>query len=133
MAKKQQNYKKLKEFWYKKLKRNGFNDIESDEEHLKVWAWNISHTTKYGKNSVQWASSKAEYYHMAAQFLNDHKFETNRERVIWEYHANAISCRDISKLLKKVRVKIDRTSVWRIVKRLENIMKEMYMNGYKKE
>lgn len=69
---------------------------------------------------------------MATKFLNDYKFETNRERIIWEYHTEGISVRDIVKLLKKARLKrVYRRIVWETISKLENTMKKMYMLGYK--
>jgi hypothetical protein len=135
MAKKQpQDYKKLKKVWYKKLAQSGFIDIERNEDDLKVNDWYFSRTAKYGGSSIEWSQSKADYYYMATQFLNNYKFETNLERIIWEYHSNAVSHRDITDILNKAKVtKTNRTYVGRIIKALATEMKLMYINGYKNE
>lgn len=117
------DYDKLRAVWYKKLKDDGFEDIESDDHNLKVWSSKFARK----KTLVSW-QAKAAYYYMAENFLRDYKFVSNREKVIWEYHANALSIREITRLLKKVRIKTSRMAVWRIVIRLEKIMKKMYMN-----
>lgn len=118
------DYKKLKKLWYQKLKTSGFEDAESSEHHLKVWSSQFAR-----KKSVLSWEAKAAYYHMANAFLNAYKFESDLERIIWEYHSNAISVRNITKLLKKVQIHTNRMTVWRTVNKLENKMKEMYLIG----
>ena len=120
-------YEKLRAVWYKKLEKEGFVDIESDEDNLKSWSAKFA-TPK----SQELMESKAAYYHMATHFLNDYQFESALEKTILEYHTEAISVRDIAKLLrKKTKVMtLDRNVVWKTVKRLETIMKKMYMSGY---
>ncbi len=120
-------YEKLRAVWYKKLEKEGFSDIESDEYNLKVWS------AKFAKVSPEVYQAKEAYTHMATSFLNDYKFENPLERLIWEYHTEAISIRDIVKLLrKKTKVMtINRSSIWAIVNRLETSMKKMYLTGYK--
>lgn len=111
--------------WYKKLAKSGFEDIETDEQHLKVWSSKFAR-----KTSLDSWQAKASYYTMATNFLNDYPFETPRERIIWEYHANGLSVRDIAITLNKVarsrRTKTNRTTVWLAVKRLESIMYRLY-------
>lgn len=118
---KNEQYKKLEEYWYKKLEKDGFNDVESSEDHLKMWT-----STMLKKSTPTWRA-KEHYYYMATQFLNDYKFESNRERIIWEYHANGISVRDIVVILKKVRIKLKKDAVWLIIKKLQAAMKRLYL------
>jgi hypothetical protein len=124
MSKKKLDLKTETAKWYAKLKRDGFDDIESDEDNLKVWS-----TIFFKKHSIEQIQAKQAYYQMATNFLNDYKFNNNRERIIWEYHANGISLRDIGKVLKKAKIKkaTNRTDVWKVVKRLKLIMYDMYM------
>jgi hypothetical protein len=122
---KKSEFNKLKALWYKKLERSGFKDIEQDEVYFKN-----SNVSVIDQRRVTW-QSQAEYYQMATDFLNVHPFKSRVERIIWEYHANGISTRDIADILNKVRKnKILRMTVWRIVKRLEIIMKKMYLVGH---
>lgn len=126
---KSDDYDKLRAIWYQKLKDEGYNDIESDEDHLKTWS------TKFAskKSQADW-QAKATYYSMASNFLNDYPFENDLERIIWEYHANAISVRDIAITLNKAGItKTNRTTVWQTIKRLEAKMKSLYLSGYIKK
>lgn len=116
---------KLKKIWYKKLKDEGFEDIEPHENTLKRW-------TSYfnSPRALELAESRQEYYYMANQFLNEYKFETALEKTIWEYHSNAISYRNITKLLKQVKIKeTNRTSIGSIIKRLRSIMFKTYLHN----
>lgn len=123
-TKKLQDYKTLKAIWYKKLEKSGFEDIEAEDERLKAWSSQFKR-----QRSVDSWEAKAAYYSMADSFLNDYKFASRIERIIWEYHANGLSIRGIVETLNKVRKKkTHRTEVWLTVNRLETAMKNMYMN-----
>lgn len=122
---KKAEFQKLKTKWYGKLKKSGFEDIESDEDNLKVW----SSIFYLRRSNISW-EAKASYYQMASNFLEEYKFTSNIEKIIWEYHSNGIGVRDISKLLKKAKiksVKTARTSVWLIIKKLRSSMYQMYL------
>lgn len=112
------NYTQLRKIWYAKLAKSGFEDIEQDENNLKEWSSRI-----INKQYIDPLQTDAEYYYLATNFLNTYGFESERERIIWEYHANAISCRDIAKLLRKVRIKTTKTAVWLVIKRLRSVMR----------
>lgn len=119
---KPQSYEKLKEVWYKKLEKSGFEDIEKDEYNLK------QHSSRFAEPVVvrNW-HAKSEYYSMAGQFLNNYKFASNLEKVIWEYHSNGISMRNIAKLLKRVKIiKPNKDNINEIISRLIAEMKKMY-------
>lgn len=96
---KPKTYAQEKKLWYDKLKASGFEDIETPEGFLKQ-----NSASKFlSKKAIRSEGrSKEEYYYMATKFLHDYKFENEMEKVIWEYHANGISYRDISKLMKEV-------------------------------
>lgn len=126
-------YDKLRKIWYKKLSKvkdenypDGFSDIEFEDETLRIWS-----TPFQRKKSIISGAAKETYYRHCRYFLNDHKFSTRREEIIWAYHSEGISVRDIVKLLKKVRIKMARTQVWEVINKLEKIMKKMYLPGYK--
>ena len=125
-------YNKIRAVWYKKLKDEGFEDIEQDEDTLK--SWSSTHFNKKGF-SPEYRMSKIEYYQMATNFLNDYTFESNLDKIIWEYHAEAISTRDIAKLLTaaKIKKKMSHWPVFCVIKRLEEAMKRMYLSGYQKQ
>lgn len=124
------SYQTLKTVWYAKLKKSGFEDVEKDEYRLKQYAAKFNAQDpgiQYGWNFKQ------EYYSMAREFLNHYKFQTTIDKVIWEYHTEGISCRNISKLLKKVKTLVnpDRNYVFRIISKLKTDMKKAYLPGYK--
>lgn len=111
----------LKEQWAEKLKKSGFEDIEQDEFYFKTGSKGVIDPRR-----VTW-ESQAEYYQLSRYFLNDYTFQSERELIVWEYHTNGISIRDIAETLKKVGVKkFGRKPVREMIKRLENIMKKMY-------
>ncbi len=123
---KKAEFNKLKAKWYKKLEKSGFQDLEQDEIYFK----RANFTTRNRTREFTWTSIQ-EYYQMASDFLASHDFESRIEQIIWEYHTNGISTRDIADTLNKVRrKKILRMTVWRIVKRLEAVMKQV--NGVTK-
>ncbi len=127
-ASKKDEYSKIRAVWYDILKKDGFDDIEQDENNLKVWS-----SDKFGrkKGLVQnggW-QSKADYYRMADWFTNDYKFKNKLERTIWTEHAKGTSIVEITKLLKAKRIKTNRDKVWKTIRTLENKMKTMYLVG----
>jgi hypothetical protein len=121
-------FEKLKEKWYSKLKREGFEDIEKDEDSLKVWSSTIFGKTKALIQHGGW-QAKATYYQMASTFLSEYKFDNDRERKIWEKHSEGLSMRDISVSLGTKRSKTySRTYVWMVIKKLRIKMFDMYMS-----
>ena len=133
--KKQPSYEEQRDKWYAKLKREGFEDIEvigDPHERLKLWSSTlIANRTKVFTQHGGW-EAKAEYYRLAAHFLNDYKFKKRVEAVIWDYHANGISIRDIAKTLNKVRSKkLNYWDIWAILKRLRAEMYKMYLPNRK--
>ena len=116
-------FEALKDKWYDKLKAEGFNDIESDENNLKEWDTSIF--SRYDQNTI---GAKEEYFRLAGQFLNSHKFEDAREKLIWELHAEGLSFNDIAKKLKSKRYKVcSRSSMHITVKKLTEEM--LQQNG----
>lgn len=122
-----QDLQTLKEVWHGKLQRSGFEDIERDELRLKTMS-NKFNTDMVRRN---W-HAKSEYYSMAGQFLHNYQFKTRLERIIWEYHANGLSIRDIAKILKKVKItSIKRGAIFKKIKKLTVEMYKMYMPDHK--
>ncbi len=116
---------KLTAKWYKKLAdETNFVDIETLEGELKRPGLNnhAYYTT------IGW-EAKVSYYTMAEYFLNDYKFDSNINRVMWEYHANGLSYREIAKLLKELKLtkKISYVTVAHVIKKLRNSMYAMYV------
>jgi hypothetical protein len=123
------SFEKLKKEWYTKLKKEGFEDIERHES--ATFALKSSSNKFNTADVARDYYAKSEYYSMARKFLHDYKFSSNLEKVIWEYHTEAISARDIAKLLVKVKViKPNKDNISQIIARLAQEMKKIYLVGY---
>lgn len=119
----------LQQFWYKKLEDEGFEDIEQTDGKLKSWSSRFAHS-----RIQELREEKEPYYYMCNQFLNEYKFDSRFEQIIWEYHSNALSSREIAKIFDKAKVyKTNRQTVWLIIKRLEKAMKNMYISSSQHE
>lgn len=119
---KTKKFKELQKKWYKKIEKEGFKDIETDEDHLKEWDSHI-----FSRYSPHIMASKEEYFRLAGQFSNSYEFESLRERLIWEYHAEGLSFNEISEKLKKRGYKVhSRSSMHIIVKKLADEMFKRY-------
>ncbi len=119
------DFEKLKAKWYAKAAKAGFEEIERNENDLKVGSSRLFIRHKYTKELWE---AKEEYYRLAEHFLNEYKFENDLERIIWEYHTNAISAVNISKLLTKAKVsKLKDGAIKKTIKRLSDTMKRQYL------
>lgn len=114
---------RLKEIWYKKLKDTGFDDIELSEQYSNRRS--TSRSNDWIDPLLRQATE--DYYTMAYHFLHSYEFESEIEKVIWEYHAEGLSIRNIVKILKDVKVETNRIKVWKTVNRLTTIMKGLYL------
>lgn len=111
-----ENFKKLQAKWYKKLKASGFEDIEdvsSPNELLKTWDSQYF-LQRYDPGRFK---AKERYFELARQFLQDHVFETTREKDIWAEHAEGRSTREIAR-----RRRIPAGRIRKIIKPLEELM-----------
>ena len=125
--KRRTEYEKLRAFWYGVLKAEGFNDIEQDEDTLKEWSSRTLRKNQHENLLDSWAD-KMEYYNLATRFLNEFPFEKELYRVIWSYHVEGISYRNIAKILRKAKVaRLKKDTIWRIVSELKLTMKQMYL------
>jgi hypothetical protein len=128
MSKQPKDLKSLQKIWYAKLKKSGFDDIESENGQLRGDA---SRYIAENPHPNLWEAT-ADYYRLANSFLYDNRFDTELEKTIWEYHANGLSARNIAKVLKQVKVKsLSKNTVWRTIVRLRNDMYDIYMPSRK--
>lgn len=116
------DFKKLQKLWYEKIEKKGFNDIEytdsNGDGHLR-----FSDSCYFHDNYNEITSeAKEEYYRLAGQFLNEHEFSSKLEKMIWELHAEGVSLRNITLMLKKRRFKLYKRKVHEIV---QNLAKKM--------
>lgn len=120
-------YKQLQEAWYSKLKESGFKDIEYADGSLKSYV-----PTSFTARDPLMQSVTEEYYRMCYHFLNEYKFESELEKVIWEYHSNGLSARNIYKILTaegmpKWKSQWKKSSIHKRIKNLVNLMKQRYL------
>ncbi len=128
------NLKKLQAVWYKKLKKSGFDDIEKNEYELIEPSSIFSRTTGRSESSLTTIGKEAkrDYYMMATDFLNTYEFTSDLERIIWEYHSNGLSLKDICETLNKIRrKKVAFSKVRKTVEDLKELLKKKYLIGYK--
>ena len=119
--------------WDKKLRDSGFVDIEDrktgllkkcggdqlrlpeDFERLSCCWTEIEINTSMpdhqfsnrGYSSFVWKQSQAEYYRLAAIMCHDGNFKTDREKEIWNLHAEGLSYREIAK-----KINLTARQVW---------------------
>ena len=120
---KAQNLKQLIKEWDKKLKSEGFQDIENRTTgHLsktggdRVWdPKDFDHrppTYDGGYSSITWKESQAEYYRLAGQMHYEKDFKDVRMRLIWQLHSEGLSTSEICEALNtsydKVRRAVER-------------------------
>jgi hypothetical protein len=124
MSKPKDNFSKLKAEWYKKLKLQGFNDIEYEDGSIAC-----SVPTGYRNKVVYQQEIVRDYYYMCYHFLHEHQFETQLHKIIWEYHTDGMSIRNIAETLKKAKIKVlNKSQIDRIVRKLVKIMKSRYLS-----
>ncbi len=111
-------FKALNEKWKGKLEKSGFSDIERDEDSLENWS------TQFARN-IEYNRSKEEYYRLAGHFLHSHAFASQRERRVWDLHANGTSIRKIAKILDPRGRKNPHTVFKQVQKTIERLAKEM--------
>lgn len=106
-------FKKLQNKWYKKLKQTGFDDIESNENNLKVWSntkfqtignqvFDSTKTFSSNYDEIKlFHESKEEYYRLASSYYWDAEFPTYKEKFIWEQHVKGLGRHEITSMYNK--------------------------------
>lgn len=122
-------FKDLQSKWYDRLEKDGFKDIESDENNLREWDTSI-----FGRYNQHTIGATEEYYRLAGQFASTYEFSNKRERYIWERHSEGLSFNEISALMRSKRFGVNsKSSVHLVVKRLaEEMFKENGIRATKK-
>lgn len=115
---KNKSFQKLQEKWYGKLKKEGFEDAEHDEDHLK-----LHHKYRFDAYCEEITyNAKESYYRLAGQFLGDHNFKTKTDKVIWDLHSQGFSYREIVKLARRHGIRTKKDKVLATVQRLVKLM-----------
>lgn len=105
----------LRSEWYEYLEHSGFTDIE-DSIGLK------------DRGSLQALESKSaifhsqqNYYQWARSKLNDGRFNSETDRLIWEYHTEGLSKRQIAP-----RIGLEQSWTGRKINLIKSYLKEAY-------
>lgn len=119
-------FKKLQNTWYKKLEKDGFDDLERrgvpDE-----WIRHGGRIRVTDANfSYEKMESQTDYYRIVGFFLHDHTFENEFQKQIWTYHAEGISIRDMVNLFEKNGIDTYRDKINRELIELKKLMLKRY-------
>jgi hypothetical protein len=125
MSNKKKELQELKNLWYKKLENEGFKDIEAKDGRLKTWSYSVSRIAYKYKDLIR--DSKTQYYQLAEHFLNEYKFKSNFERIVWEYHSTGLGYQNIVDILQKLDLKkYERLTKMRVRYLINNLKKKMF-------
>lgn len=131
---KKNGLKEITKYWYEKLKEEGFEDIENNENLKKFSSYyyysndpvKIICNQKYYENASSFlysdyfkSSNKRNYQFITCDWFKK-KNRNNVDKKIWEMHSNGISFRKISK-----KIDVNLRYVFIIINEIKNIM----MNG----
>jgi hypothetical protein len=90
----------LKDKWERILEKEGLGDIERNG-HLKVHHDQFQWCRRLPGFSPLKNDAKEAYYQLAGEFLHEHRFESEKERKIWELHSLGMPSRQIAKSLRE--------------------------------
>ena len=96
------------------LALSGFQDIENGDEFIDT----DLNSLKYYQ-TVDTFNAKQSYYHWAREKLNNARFETTKDKLIWECHSEGMVMRRIASTTG-----FETSWICRKIKRLENYLKE---------
>ncbi len=92
-------FKALKDKWYKKLEKSGFEDIEDNKyEEPKLKAY---HYLRFKVVEPSVHAARAKYYENCRGVLANHRFQSPLYRRIWELHTEGLSLREIESEIKQ--------------------------------
>lgn len=137
--------RELKAEWYQYLSNTGFEDIENGSFLKGSYLFTISKPkvdfleykgangtvgarmeTEVGELQNEEAlagqylyESKVSYYQWARSKLNDGRFDSEKDKLIWEYHAEGLSTRQISP-----RVGLEQSWIVRKINKIKSNLKE---------
>ncbi len=110
--------KALRKEWYGFLKDNGFYDIENNKKYLDAGSPTELHLRK-DFSTEDTFKAKQSYYSWAREMNERAEFQSTRDKMIWEYHAEGLSRRKIAPM-----VGLEGSWVMKKIHRIENYIKE---------
>ncbi len=126
MSFKSKEFKDLSKEWAKKLKKSGFEDIETSDGNLRVYdSYKLFQSGPRHCMTPDWIAAKESYYRSAEHFLNRHVFNSPVERKIWALHSEGVSIRNILKVVKSKSI-TNKSIVHQIVRKLVKEMKDSW-------
>ena len=122
-------YSKLKKIWYDRLKEFGFEEIEQENGMLKAW-----HSRRFlglNRANVDNQTATHEYHYYANHFLNEHQFEKEIHKIMWEMHVNGKGVKAIAKELNNTGAySTDHNEVWKIIKHYQIPFREYLKKAF---
>lgn len=115
--------------WEKRLEESGFEDAErfvTGEYLLKQFHQGVF--KRAHEENPHGVENKAEYYRLAGQFLHSHKFDSKKEALIWQLHAEGLPRRVILQKLKSARMKSTEATLKEVIYRLADLMRSQITN-----
>ena len=88
------DFKELQQEWYKKLKEEGFEDLELDNTLTPV-----KHGLTKQEYKIADLSAKMEFARFGGQFLHDYTFRNEFEKTVWELHLEGNNQRETANIL----------------------------------
>ncbi len=109
-------FRDLQRTWYKKLAKTGFVDAENtDKRKEDMLLQNTQRRLqRYG---TERRLALQRYYELAGHFYWDFKFDTSREKRVWEMHSQGLTGYEIAQKLG-----MSKSVVYRMVKSLAATM-----------
>jgi len=117
-------FKKLKDTWYLKLKKSGFDDIEDNKGNLKSWD-----SFKFIRSSKRNMDKTETYYRYCSYFYWEYKFKNMTEKYIWKRHSEGATIRIIAEELQKKPITLKKSAIQNIVKSLRKKMMDLYKDN----
>ncbi len=114
--------RKLKAVWYKKLKAEGFKDLEDLDGNFKNYSYYAGKFQfLYKADPVKWAA-KEEYFRQCTVFLNEFTFRSPKQRKMWALHCEGVADVQIAKIMSNAYEKLTRFKVRNRLNQLEHRM-----------
>lgn len=120
-------FKALRDEWYQKLKKDGFEDVEqvvgNKDPNLKAWH---SFHFQMSEHATRYSIIQPYYYH-AEHFINEHEFEDEMQKRIWEMHTNGDPVRKIAVQLRTPTNQLNKDNINEIIRAIQEKFRERYM------
>lgn len=123
-------YAKLKQLWYKKLKAAGFKDIEHPERDMLL-QWESMYFQS--RHTPQLFENAQSYFYMATHFLNNVRafratLDGRIRKEIWLLHTEGCPLRSIAAIIQRrfdvvlIKDRYNKDNIASIIKQLQNQM-----------